>query len=124
MRNYYFTFKKEEDMNNALDQFYALFKGSKDYNDNNIILCKVSTKPSDTNPNPTYKVYMSIADTVNGSFGINVINTFNEPKKIIFYSVKADLNDVNVELPGDVMFASDYTSDPVKKENKDDNKKH
>ena len=104
MRNFYFTFKNEKERDYVFDEFVELFKGTKELETKDIVFCKVSF-------DGTYKLYLSINDSVPGSFGITIMNSFGEPMKLMFMAVKAECGNIDVELPKDVMIGTDYCED-------------
>lgn len=107
MRNWSFTFNTEEEYNIAGKQFMDMFENSKDYKVKKIIICGVVDGDS-------RKIYLSIEDTVAGSFLVTVVNAFDKNLKNIFTSVKADCKDMNIILPSDCKINSWWEEDLTK----------
>ena len=99
MRTICFGFKNEEERNAAFDQLFALFKDCKEFKEKKILFAK-------TVENNENKVYLSIEDSVAGSYSIIFSNAFDKVLSIKFVAVKSECNNINVELPGDVKIAT------------------
>lgn len=107
MRTYCFTFNTEEDTKKTFDQLFALFKDCRDFKEKKILFAK-------TVENNENKIYLSIEDTVAGSYSLIISNAFDKVLSIKFVVVKAECNNVNVELPGDVKIATYWAAEETK----------
>ena len=107
MRTYCFTFNTEEDTKKTFDQLFALFKDCRDFKEKKILFAK-------TVENNENKIYLSIEDTVAGSYSLIISNAFDKVLSIKFVVVKAECNNVNVELPGDVKIATYWAAEESK----------
>ena len=107
MRTYCFGFKNEEERNAAFDQLFALFKDCRDFKEKKILFAK-------TVENNENKVYLSIEDSVAGSYSLIISNAFDKVLSIKFVAVKTECNNVNVDLPGDVKIATYWAAEESK----------
>ena len=111
MRSYSFSFNNIEDSTKAFEALKIMFGDSEDFKKKKIVFCRVQDKED------SFKIFMSIEDTVPGSFSVIVTNAFDKNLKNVFTAVKADCKDINIELPLDCQITSWYEPDPaVKKE--------
>ena len=108
MRTYCLTFNNEEEANNTFAQFAEKFKDCTDVTIKKILLYKAKIDDE----NKTSKIFLSIEDSVNGSYIFANINMFDKPYKIVFSSVKADCKDMDVVIPIDCKIMSWYEPDP------------
>ncbi len=107
MRTYCFTFNTEEDTKKTFDQLFALFKDCRDFKEKKILFAK-------TVENNENKIYLSIEDAVAGSYSLIISNAFDKVLSIKFVVVKAECNNINVELPGDVKIATYWAAEESK----------
>lgn len=108
MRNWSFSFdKNENEYNEAANALMEMFKDSEDYKKKKIVICGVKDKDE------TYKIFLSIEDTVPGSFIVSVSNAFEKHLTNAFTVVKSDCKDINVKLPIDCKINSWYEADPT-----------
>ena len=110
MRFWSFTFNTEEEYGIAANQFMDMFKDSEDYKKKKIVVG--SLKEIDQ----VHKIFLSIEDSVPGSFIISVSNAFEKNLKNVFTIIKSDCKDINIELPTSCKINSWYEDDPVKAE--------
>lgn len=108
MRTYCLTFDNENDCNNTFVQFTEKFKDCPDIKTKKVLLYKANIDDE----NKTSKIFLSIEDSVNGSYIFANINMFDKPYKIIFSSVKADCKDMDVVIPTDCKIMTWYEPDP------------
>lgn len=117
MRTWCLTFDNENDCNNTFAQFAEKFKDCADVKTKKVLVYK--TKIDDENN--TCKIFISIEDTVNGTYNFTFMNAFDKPLKIAFTSIKSDCKDNNVDIPVNCKIMTWYEPDPdhnVKKEDK------
>ena len=110
MRTICFGFKNEEERNAAFDQLFTLFKDCKEFKEKKILFAK-------TVENNENKVYLSIEDSVAGSYSIIFSNAFDKVLSIKFVAVKSECNNINVDLPGDVKIATYWATEETENEN-------
>lgn len=105
MRNWSFTFNTEEEYNVAGKMFFELFKDSMDYKNKKIIIANGTDKDG------TKLIFISIEDSVPGSFITSISNAFEKNLENNFTVIKADCKDINVKLPKDCKIYSWYTDE-------------
>lgn len=111
MRSWSFKFNNEEEYNKASDQFVEMFKNSEDYKKKKIVIAGVKDKDE------SLKIFLSIYDSVAGSFIVSVSNAFDKNLKNAFCVIKADCKDINIELPTNCLIESWYDKEPINGEN-------
>jgi len=108
MRNWSFTFGKDKTKyNEAANSFMEMFKDSEDYKKKKIVICGVKDKDE------TYKIFLSIEDTVAGSFIVSTSNTTKGNLTNAFLAIKSDFKDIHVYIPVDCSVNSWYEADPT-----------
>ena len=105
MRNWMFSFNNDEEYSVAGAQLVEMFKDSEDYKNKKIVVAGATDKDG------TKKVFLSIEDSVPGSFIVSVSNAFEKNLENNFTAIKADCKDINIKLPKNTMISSWYTSE-------------
>ena len=108
MRNWSFTFNNDKEYSIAGKQLMDMFQDTKEYKEKKIIICGMEDGDD-------RKIYMSIEDTVPGSYIVSIVNAFDKNVKNVFTCVKAGCKDINVELPSNCKINSWWEEDLTKK---------